>query len=33
MRLHEWAFATDSWNEQHGREGGQSSVDADVADG
>ena len=31
MRLHEWAFATDSWNEQHGREGGQSGVDADVA--
>jgi dihydrofolate reductase len=31
MRLHQWAFATDSWNEQHGREGGQSGVDADVA--
>jgi dihydrofolate reductase len=31
MRLHEWAFATDSWNEQHGQEGGQSGVDADVA--
>jgi dihydrofolate reductase len=31
MRLHEWAFATDSWNEQHGREGGQAGVDADVA--
>jgi dihydrofolate reductase len=30
-RLHQWAFATDSWNEQHGREGGQSGVDADVA--
>ena len=29
--LHQWAFATDSWNEQHGREGGQSGVDADVA--
>jgi dihydrofolate reductase len=31
LRLHQWAFATDSWNEQHGREGGQSGVDADVA--
>ena len=31
MGLHQWAFATDSWNEQHGRDGGQSGVDADVA--
>jgi dihydrofolate reductase len=32
MRLHEWAFATDTWREQHGLEGGQRSVDADVAE-
>ena len=32
MRLHEWAFATDSWRRQHGLEGGQNSVDAEVAD-
>ena len=31
MGLHQWAFATDSWGEQHGREGGKSGVDADVA--
>jgi dihydrofolate reductase len=31
MRLHEWAFATDSWRAQHGQEGGESSVDAKVA--
>jgi dihydrofolate reductase len=32
MRLHEWAFATESWRKQHGLEGGQHSVDAEVAD-
>ena len=29
-RLHEWAFATESWREQHGREGGERSPDAEV---
>jgi dihydrofolate reductase len=32
MRLHEWAFNTDSWREQHGSEGGERSADAEVAD-
>ena len=32
MRLHEWAFATDSWREQHGAEGGERNADAEVAD-
>jgi dihydrofolate reductase len=32
MRLHEWAFETDSWREQHGIEGGDPGVDAEVAD-
>ncbi|HYP48742.1 MAG TPA: dihydrofolate reductase family protein [Thermoleophilaceae bacterium] len=26
-RLHEWALATKSWNEQHGREGGEETPD------
>jgi dihydrofolate reductase len=30
MRLHEWAFATASWREQHGRKGGESGVDSAV---
>jgi dihydrofolate reductase len=30
-RLHEWAFPTDSWREQHGKEGGRHSPDAEVA--
>jgi len=30
MRLHEWAFATDSWREHHGEEGGDRSVDSEV---
>src|SRR4030088_3613085 len=29
-RLHEWAFATVSWREQHGREGGESGGDSAV---
>ena len=32
MRLHEWAFATSSWRERHGQEGGERSADDDVAD-
>ena len=28
MRLHEWAFATDTWNEQHGLEGGERTADS-----
>jgi dihydrofolate reductase len=31
-RLHEWAFATDSWNAQHGREGGERNADAEVVE-
>jgi dihydrofolate reductase len=30
MRLHEWVFATDSWREQHGLEGGERNADAEV---
>ena len=30
MRLHEWALATVSWREQHGREGGESGADSAV---
>jgi len=29
-RLHEWAFAASSWQEQHGHEGGEAGADADV---
>src|SRR5512133_1240738 len=29
-RLHEWAFATDSWRAQHGLEGGEHNADGDV---
>ncbi|CAN5630698.1 dihydrofolate reductase family protein [soil metagenome] len=32
MRLHEWALATSTWREQHGEEGGESNVDAQVAE-
>jgi dihydrofolate reductase len=32
MRLHEWALATDTWRRQHGQEGGERSVDAEVAE-
>jgi dihydrofolate reductase len=32
MRLHEWVFATDSWREQHGLDGGERNVDAEVVD-
>jgi dihydrofolate reductase len=32
MRLHEWAFATAAWREQHGREGGERGPDSDVVD-
>jgi dihydrofolate reductase len=32
MRLHQWAFHTDSWRQQHGREGGERNVDAEVVD-
>ena len=30
VRLHEWALATVSWREQHGREGGESGGDSAV---
>jgi dihydrofolate reductase len=33
MRLHEWAFATDSWRAQHGLRGGEHNADAEVIDG
>jgi dihydrofolate reductase len=32
MRLHEWVFETDSWREQHGLEGGERNLDAEVVD-
>ncbi len=32
MRLHEWAFATASWREQHGLEGGERTADSEVVD-
>jgi dihydrofolate reductase len=32
MRLHEWAFATASWREQHGLEGGEHTADAKVVE-
>ena len=31
MRLHEWAFATDTWNEQHGRQAGERTADSEIA--
>jgi dihydrofolate reductase len=31
-RLHEWALATASWREQHGRSGGERNADAEVID-
>jgi dihydrofolate reductase len=31
MRLHEWALATDTWNEQHGLEAGSRTADSDIA--
>jgi dihydrofolate reductase len=32
MRLHEWAFATDSWRAQQGLDGGAHNADAEVID-
>ena len=32
MRLHQWAFATATWREQHGGRGGERNADAEVAD-
>ena len=32
MRLHQWALATDTWREQHGRGGGEHNADAEVAE-
>jgi dihydrofolate reductase len=32
LRLHEWAFETASWREQHGQEGGDRTADAEVVD-
>jgi dihydrofolate reductase len=31
MRLHEWALATDTWNEAHGQEAGTRTADSEVA--
>jgi dihydrofolate reductase len=31
-RLHEWLFGLSSWRERHGRNGGETSVDADVVE-
>jgi dihydrofolate reductase len=30
MRLHQWAFATESWRTQHGLEGGERDADSEV---
>jgi dihydrofolate reductase len=32
MRLHEWAFAAESWRAQHGRDGGEAGPDSEVVD-
>ena len=32
MRLHQWAFATRAWREQHGTDGGEHNPDSEVAD-
>jgi dihydrofolate reductase len=32
MRLHQWAFDTASWREQHGLEGGERNADSEVVD-
>ncbi len=31
IRLHQWAFATESWRRQQGLEGGEQSADSEVA--
>ena len=31
-RLHDWVIATESWRKQHGREGGERSVDSEVVE-
>jgi dihydrofolate reductase len=32
MRLHEWAFAAQSWREQHGQTGGEANEDSEIID-
>src|SRR5687768_10229561 len=32
MRLHEWAFGTAAWREQHGMDGGEQCPDSEVVD-
>jgi dihydrofolate reductase len=32
MRLHEWAFGTRAWLEQHGKEGGERNADSQVVE-
>jgi len=32
MRLHEWAFAAQSWREQHGMSGGEANEDSEILD-
>lgn len=32
MRLHEWAFATEAFRDQHGSGGGEHSVDSEIAE-
>jgi dihydrofolate reductase len=32
MRLHQWAFATDTWNESHGLDAGERTADSKVAE-
>ena len=32
MRLHEWAFATQAWQDAHGRDGGERNADSEVVE-
>jgi dihydrofolate reductase len=32
LRLHQWAFATESWRKQHGLDGGERNPDSEVVD-
>lgn len=31
-RLHEWAFATEAWQREHGRDGGERNVDSELTE-
>jgi hypothetical protein len=32
MRLHHWAFATEAWQAEHGRQGGERNADSEVVE-